>query len=142
VLQKEWKTNASEETIDNITKTDVYSLGMLAYFIVFAKNPYTKSGASNSRSALLRRNARGLQSLPDMDGRSDKFESLLSGICANHPLQRFSSSEALAHPWFSDHGVSIRRGELTYGKLAWDDFEGAALRSSKGSPVPDGVIYG
>jgi serine/threonine protein kinase len=135
VLQKDWETRASTETIASITKTDVYSFGMLMYTIVFGKNPFRDSGASNSASAMCRRNSRGLASSPDMDGRSDKLQSLLSGLCANDSSQRLSSSDALAHPWFSDHGVSCENGELKSRKLAWADFDGATSKFSKGSPV-------
>jgi serine/threonine protein kinase len=118
VLQKEWKTKARTETATNITKIDVFSLGMLMYTTAVGYNPFCEDTESSISYALaLKRNTRGLLSIENMAGPSDELKSLLSGLCASDPRLRLASSEALSHPWLSDHGVSRTNGYCNYAEI-------------------------
>jgi len=58
----------------------------------------------------------------DMEGRSAELKSFLSGVCAKHPHRRYTSSDALADPWFSaDRGSSGSE----HVKVTWAAFEQA-----------------
>ena len=99
VFTEDW-TEIWSADIANVTKTDVFSFGIMMYATTLRKNPFY-SEIDEDMSSVYRRNARGLVPLTDMAGRSDELQSLILGLCAKDPRKRFSSSEALAHPWFS-----------------------------------------
>jgi serine/threonine protein kinase len=99
---------------------------MLMYVTAFGKNPFEGAGSdepSNDKhkDATFLRNARGLISFANMAGRSDGLQSMLSGLTAKEPRQRFSSAKAFNHSWFSDNDVS---------KVSWDAFEMAASKQT------------
>lgn len=128
MFQHNWPVVSAEETVTNLTKIDVFSFGMTLYTIVFGKNPFLDTTLDSTYL----RNARGLISFANMGGRSDELQSLLSGLCAKDPRERYSSPEALAHPWFSVE----REGEGNPSKVAWAAFERAAqdgMMASHGS---------
>jgi serine/threonine protein kinase len=124
VLEKGWEMVVSKATVHNITKIDVYSIGMLIYTIAFGSNPFIDESDTSS-DAILRRNASGSISLADMYGRSDELKSLLTRLLAKNPRKRFLISDAIAHPWFSDRGGSYSDGNLKSAKVSWSDFEEA-----------------
>jgi serine/threonine protein kinase len=128
-----WTEAFHKESITNITKIDAFSFGMLIYTAVFGNNPLL----DRTLNATYQRNARALIPLADMAGRSDELQSLLLGLCAKNIHQRFSSSEALAAPWFSTaRGVPCSSGECKYPKVAWAAFEAAARQSRRSSQAP------
>ena len=109
MLSRGWTTeHLQAETVTNITKIDVFSFGMLIYTAIFGNNPLV--------DVTLQRNVRALLSPSIMASRSDELHYLLSGLCAKNPHERFSTSEALAAPWFSSD----------LPKVAWAAFEAAA----------------
>jgi serine/threonine protein kinase len=103
IFHEDWETEVRTESITGLTKIDMFSLGMVMYSTAFGDNPFV---VPESVDATFRRNSRGLLSFKNMPGRSDEFKSLLSGLCATDPRRRLSSSEALAHPWILDRGLS------------------------------------
>jgi hypothetical protein len=124
ILHNNWATKWRTETASNLTKTDMFSFGVLIYTAVFGQTPFVDT---SSLSATYRRNAHGLLPLANMEGRSVELQSLLSGLCAKDPRQRVSSKEALAHPWLdSDRGGSCAGSERKYSSVEWTAFEEAA----------------
>jgi serine/threonine protein kinase len=112
-LSPGWTTeHLQAETVTNITKIDVFSFGMLIYTAIFGNNPLVDV-TSTSR---LQRNVRALLSPSIMASRSDELHYLLSGLCAKNPHERFSTSEALAAPWFASDRPTV----------AWAALEAAA----------------
>jgi serine/threonine protein kinase len=123
MYMESWTTEWSKETVTNITKIDVFSLGMLIYSTAFGDNPFY----STTLDSTYRRNARCLLSFSQMGGRSDALQSLLSGLCAKNPRERLSSSEALAHPWFSSkRGLAGSKDDQENTAVPWTVFVGAA----------------
>jgi serine/threonine protein kinase len=114
MFQTDWPIQVKEETINVLTKIDVFSLGMMTYTLIFGTNPFSAS----TLDGIYLRNARCLIPLEDAEGRSAELMSFLSKVCAKNPRQRYSSSEASAHAWFVADG-----GDHT--KVMWDAFEQA-----------------
>jgi len=111
IFREDWAQHFKEETVTNVTKIDVFSFGMTVYATVFGENPFIDT---TLHSTYLR-NSRCLLSLSNMGGRSNDLQSLLHGLCAKNPRQRYSSAEALAEPWFS-----------SASKVPWAAFERAS----------------
>ena len=107
MLSPNWTEHLQAETVTNITKIDVFSFGMLIYTAIFGNNPLVDVTLISTSTLL---------SPSIMASRSDELQYLLSGLCAKKPHQRFSTSEALAAPWFSSD----------LPKVAWAAFEAAA----------------
>jgi len=127
VFRRDWTVKSSSHEVIYITKTDVFSFGMLLYKTALGNNPLTAADASLDTK--LRSISRSSLSVANMAGHSDELQHLLFGLCAKNPCQRFSISDALAHPWFSsDKGVSDSNDEREYAKVGWDEFEEAARR--------------
>jgi serine/threonine protein kinase len=98
ILGQDWALHLEEEeTVTNVTKIDVFSFGITVYATVFGKNPFIDKTPHLTHV----RNARCLLPLSNMGGRSYDLQSLLHGLCAKNPCQRYSSSDAFADPWFS-----------------------------------------
>jgi serine/threonine protein kinase len=113
VFREDWRMQLEEEPVTNVLKIDVFSFGIMIYTAVFGRNPFVDTDATEHASRV--RNARGLVSFANMGGRSKALQSLLSGLCAKDRRQRYSSSEALAHPWFSsDRGDGCKLGDVTW----------------------------
>ena len=118
VFRMDWTVKSSSHEVIYITKTDVFSFGMLLYETVLGTNPFKADDASLDTK--LRGTSRASLSVANMAGQSDELQHLLFGLCAKNPCQRFSSSDALAHPWFSsDKGVSDSNDEREYAKVGW-----------------------
>ena len=112
MFRPDWDRHLKEEeAVANVTKIDVFSFGMMVYATVFGENPFIDT---TLHSTYLR-NSRCLLSLSNMGGRSNDLQSLLHGLCAKNPRQRYSSAEALAEPWFS-----------SASKVPWAAFERAS----------------
>ena len=112
MLSPNWTEHLQAETVTNITKIDVFSFGMLIYTAIFGNNPLVDVTSTSTPQ----RNVRALLSPSIMASRSDELHYLLSGLCAKNPHERFSTSEALAAPWFSSDRSSV----------AWAALEAAA----------------
>ena len=97
MFRSHWDRHLEEETVDNVTKIDVFSFGMMVYATVFGENPFIDTTLNWTYA----RNARCLMPLSNMGGRSDDLQYVLRGLCAKNPRQRYSSSDAFAHPWCS-----------------------------------------
>jgi calcium/calmodulin-dependent protein kinase I len=98
MFRVDWETKGSTQAANVITKIDIFSFGMLVYTMAYGSNPFIKG--DESQNIIYKRNARGLLSMTSLAGRSDELQSLILGLCAQNPLLRYSSQEALAHPWF------------------------------------------
>ena len=107
MLSPNWIKHLQAETVTTITKIDAFSFGMLIYTAIFGNNPLVDV-TWISTSTLL--------SPSIMASRSDELHYLLSGLCTKNPHERFSTSEALAAPWFSSDRSSV----------AWAALEAAA----------------
>ena len=112
MLSPNWTEHLQAETVTNITKIDVFSFGMLIYTAIFGNNPLVDVTSTSTPQ----RNVRALLSPSIMASRSDELHYLLSGFCAKNPHERFSTSEALAAPWFSSDRPMV----------AWAALEAAA----------------
>jgi serine/threonine protein kinase len=125
-----------------VTKIDMFSFGAMIYAAVVGRNPLI--GAS--KNSTLRRNRRGLLSIPSENGAfqslSDELQAFLRKLCAIDPSERFSSSEASLHPWllgdsnktdFAHADVQ----ECKRGNVSWDVFERAARDSVRGDATPE-----
>jgi serine/threonine protein kinase len=130
MFSRTWTKACREESVTNITKIDAFSFGMLLYKAVFGQNPFM----DRTELATSRRNARALLPLADMAGRSDELQHLLLGLCAKDRHQRFSSSQALAAPWFATDRSTVpcSSGERKHPNVAWAAFEVAARLSCRG----------
>jgi serine/threonine protein kinase len=118
MFQMNWPAQVREDQVADPTKIDVFSFGMMAYGMIFGVNPFTAS----TLDATYLRNAHCSISIQDMEGRSAELKSFLSGVCAKHPHRRYTSSDALADPWFSaDRGSSGSE----HVKVTWAAFEQA-----------------
>jgi serine/threonine protein kinase len=123
MYHENWTTKWRWETVTTTTKIDAFSFGMLIYSTAFGNNPF----CATTLDSTYRRNARCLLSFSNMGGRSDELQSLLFGLCAKSPRERFSSSEALAHPWFSSkRGVASSNDKHANAAVAWAVFVAAA----------------
>ena len=112
MFRNDWDRQLEEEeAVANVTKIDVFSFGMMVYTTVFGENPFIDT----TRNSTYARNARCLLSLSNMGGRSGDLQYVLRGLCAKNPRQRYSSSEALADPWFA-----------SAAKVPWAAFERAS----------------
>ena len=112
MFRNDWDRQLEEEeAVANVTKIDVFSFGMMVYATVFGENPFIDTTLNWTYA----RNARCLLPLSNMGGRSDDLQYVLHGLCAKNPRQRYSSSEALADPWFS-----------SAAKVPWAAFERAS----------------
>ena len=98
-------------SIPPINLAQVFSFGMTVYATVFGENPFIDTTLNWTYA----RNARCLLPLSNMGGRSDDLQYVLHGLCAKNPRQRYSSSEAVADPWFS-----------SAAKVPWAAFERAS----------------
>ena len=112
MLGPNWIKHLRAETVTTITKIDAFSFGILIYTAIFGNNPFM----TETSTSTLERNARALLPPSIMATRSDELQYLLSGLCAKNPHQRFSTSEALAAPWFSSDRPMV----------AWAALEAAA----------------
>jgi serine/threonine protein kinase len=121
MYHENWTTEWRWETVTTTTKIDAFSFGMLIYSTAFGNNPFF----ATTLDSTYRRNARCLLSFSNMDGRSGELQSLLIGLCAKDPHHRFSSSEALAHPWFSS-SRGFTNDEREDAAVAWAAFVAAA----------------
>jgi serine/threonine protein kinase len=132
MFREDWPTQVEEETVTNIAKIDMFSFGMVAYTSLTGSNPFSAANLD----ATYRRNARGLLSSTSTTGLSHELQSLLSGLCAKHPRERWSSSEAAAHPWFSaDCRGSSSSDGLQKAKVTWAEFERTAYAQSDSSEL-------
>jgi hypothetical protein len=123
MFRNDWSTTVSDRTVDEVIKIDVFSFGMMIYTAVFGKNPFFDATVHST----YQRNARGLLPLANMGGRSDELQTLLSGLCTKDTRRRYSSSEALAHPWFSSNReVSSSADGRRVSKVTWAALERAA----------------
>jgi serine/threonine protein kinase len=124
MFQAHWFDAFDDETLINATKIDMFSFGITIYAAIFGRNPL----GDGTQELTYQRNARGLVSLTNLNDSSDKLQSLLSGLCTKDPRERFSSSEAFAHPWFSpDRGTSRSKDEYKISALvSWEAFVQAA----------------
>jgi serine/threonine protein kinase len=95
IFQADWTMTSRTETATNLTKIDVFSFGMMIYATVFGHNPFLGEALSST----YRMNARALLSFASMADHSVELQALLSRLCAKDYRHRFSSAEALAHPW-------------------------------------------
>jgi serine/threonine protein kinase len=133
MFQSHWFDAIDDEI--NATKIDMFSFGIMIYAAIFGRNPF----GDGTQELTYQRNARGLVSLANFNGRSESLRYLLSGLCAKDPRDRFSSSEAFAHPWFSpDRRTSCSKDERkTFAPVRWDAFVRAAdgLRMSSQTAV-------
>jgi serine/threonine protein kinase len=127
MFRNDWPVKSSSQTVINITKIDVFSFGMLLYETALGTNPFKADDASWDTK--LRGTSRASLSVANMAGQSDELQHLLFGLCAKNPCKRFSSSEALAHPWFSsDNGVSYSNDAREYAKVGWTALQEAPRR--------------
>jgi serine/threonine protein kinase len=123
MYHENWTTKWRWETVTTTTKIDAFSFGMLIYSTAFGNNPF----CATTLDSTYRRNSRCLLSFSNMGGRSDELQSLLRGLCAKDPHDRFSSSEARAHPWFSSsRGVARTNDGREDAAVAWAAFVAAA----------------
>ena len=111
MFQLDWDRHLEEEAIANVAKIDVFSFGMMVYATAYGENPFIDTTLTWTYA----RNAHCLLPLSNMGGRSDDLQYVLHGLCAKNPRQRYSSSEALADPWFS-----------SAAKVPWAAFERAS----------------
>jgi serine/threonine protein kinase len=81
------------------SKSDCFSLGATLFFAVTGGNPFG-SDLLDDKKALLR-NLQGFKA--EGSGLSVQLEDLLCRLGQADPDERLSASEALAHPWFTEH---------------------------------------
>jgi serine/threonine protein kinase len=124
MYREDWPTVFAERPVTDATKLDVFSFGITMYATLFGRNPFWDS----TQELTYQRNARALVSFANLCGISEELRSLLRGLCAKDPRERNSSSDALAHPWFSPHrGSSSSKGACkTSSNVTWEAFVEAA----------------
>jgi serine/threonine protein kinase len=123
MYREDWPTAFSEGIVTDTTKLDVFSLGITMYATIFGRNPFWDT----TQELTYQRNARGLVSFANLCGISEELRSLLRGLCAKDPRERKSSTDALAHPWFSpNHGMCSKGERKTSSNVTWEAFVEAA----------------
>jgi serine/threonine protein kinase len=126
MFQMNWPAQVMADLVTDPTKMDVFSCGMMTYGMTFGINPFAASTLDDT----YHRNAHCVIDFNNMGGRSEEFNSFLSGVCAKNPHRRFTSSDALAHPWCSAVYGTSRTGDLVDRpvkvKVTWAEFEQAA----------------
>jgi serine/threonine protein kinase len=132
MLQDTWGAGLFRDS-GAITKIDMFSFGAMIYAAAVGRNPF----AGASKQSTLRRNRRGLLPVNEaFRSLSEELQAFLRKLCAIHPSERCSSSEASLHPWLlPDPSKTDFDPVEGHEKLSWEVFEGAARACGEAAPV-------
>jgi serine/threonine protein kinase len=114
---------SDEEQARQVMKVDVFSLGMLIYGLVLAKNPFV----SPTLRQTYKNNAQGLSWSEELEALSPELLSLIGHLTARDPATRFSIYEAADHPWLDADlralGFTGDDADLRAESVAWEVFQ-------------------
>ena len=72
--------------------TDIWLLGIILYILHFNTFPFSDSNTSRLCTKILNQE-------PEIPSGTPEFQNLIRGLLAKDPLQRFTISQVVTHPW-------------------------------------------
>ena len=110
-------------SIDDASKIDIYSLGVLLYYLAFDDYPYELKNVNHKDFKGILNNIKEKELIfPEKTGHSDLFRNFLKKCLDKDITKRYNINQVMNDPWFKGYQILLDEKEKLYnaGQLVID----------------------